>query len=134
MFYVLLILVNYQTWRLYKEERALEVMDPTLEGSYSSEEAIRVIKIGLLCTQATAALRPSMSRVVSMLTSEREHLSSPTGPAFIDLDSVAAPHHLQRPRVIGPTKTSSRTATSSTTPSDSHSGGVDPSSGTLEPR
>jgi hypothetical protein len=83
MFYVLF---NYQTWRLYNEERALEVMDPTLEGSYSSEEALRVIKIGLLCTQGAAALRPSMSRVVSMLTSEREHLSSPTRPVFIDLD------------------------------------------------
>jgi hypothetical protein len=77
MFHVLSILVNYQTWRLYNAERALEVMDPTLEGSYSWEEGIRVIKIGLLCTQAGAALRPSMSQVVSMLTSEQEHIPSP---------------------------------------------------------
>jgi len=111
------------TWRLYNEEKALEVMDPTLEGSCSSEEALRVIKIGLLCTQGGAALRPSMSRVVSMLTSEREHLSSPTRPVFID---VATPHPPQR--------LTSSTATSSTAYSDIHSAAADPSSGTLEPR
>ena len=75
----------YQTWRLYEAERALEVIDTTLQGSYSWEEAARVIKIGLLCTQAAAALRPSMFQVVWMLTGEQEHISSPTRHAFIDL-------------------------------------------------
>jgi hypothetical protein len=78
-----LILANYQTWKLYNEERALEVMDPTLEGRYSYGEGIRMIKIGLLCTQASASLRPSMSRVVSMLTCQAEHLPLPTMSAYI---------------------------------------------------
>jgi hypothetical protein len=69
-------------------------MDPTLESSYSLEEGIRVIKIGLLCIQAAAALRPSMSRVVSTLTSEREQLPSPKSPAFIDLDGAGATIHI----------------------------------------
>lgn len=85
-----LILANQQAWRMYKAERALEFMDPTLKGSYSWEEGIRVVKIGLSCTQAAAALRPSMSRVVCMLTSDGEHLLSPTKPAFIDVESVGA--------------------------------------------
>jgi len=122
------------TWRLYNEERALEVMDPTLEGSYSWEEGIRVIQIGLLCIQAEAVLRPSMSRVVSMLTSETEHLPSPTGPAFINLASVSVSDRVKRGRGIDPDKTSSSTATLSTTPSDIHSSAVDPSSIILEPR
>jgi hypothetical protein len=109
-------------------------MDPTLKGSYSWEEGIRVIKIGLLCTQAAAALRPSMLRVVSMLTSDTEHLASPTKPAFIDLDTAGAPHQLKRGRVTDPDNTSSSAATSSTTPSVIHSVAADPSSGTLEPR
>jgi hypothetical protein len=88
MFFVVL---GNQTWRLYKAERALEIMDSTLEGSYSWEEGIRVIKIGLLCTQAASLLRPSMSQVVSMLTSERENLPSPTKPAFVDLDGAGTP-------------------------------------------
>jgi len=110
------------TWRLYKAKRALEVMDPTLEGSYTWEEGIRVIKIGLLCTQAGAALRPSMSRVVSMLTSKRENLPSPTKPAFIDLDSVGTPDQIKR---IWPWEAAT---------SDNHSAAADPSSGILEPR
>eukprot|EP00253_Pinus_taeda_P036147 PITA_36147 len=113
-----------RTWKLYNAERALEVMDPTLEGSYSWEEGIMVIKIGLLCAQAAAALRPSMSRVVSMLTSEKEHLPSPTSPPFVDLHNlgVPAPHN-----ALGSTATSN-------TPPDIHSAAADPSSGILEPR
>eukprot|EP00253_Pinus_taeda_P025297 PITA_25297 len=102
------------TWRLYTTDRALEIMDPTLEGSYSSEEGIRVIKIGLLCTQAAAASRPSMFRVVAMLTSETEHLPSPTQPAFVDLDNAGGPHKLKLGKI-----------------SDL---AADPTSGTLEPR
>eukprot|EP00253_Pinus_taeda_P019505 PITA_19505 len=102
------------TWRLYTTDRALEIMDPALEGSYSSEKGIRVIKIGLLCTQAAAALRPSMFRVVAMLTSETEHVPSPTQPAFVDLDNAGGPHKLTRGKV--------------------HSVAADHTSGPLEPR
>jgi hypothetical protein len=112
MFFVVL---GKQTWRLYEAERALEIMDSTLGGSYSSEEGIRVIKIGLLCTQAASLLRPSMSQVLSMLTSEREDLPSPTKPPVVDLDGAGTPE------------------ASSTTPPDIHSAAVD-SSGILEPR
>eukprot|EP00253_Pinus_taeda_P015957 PITA_15957 len=112
-------------WRLYKAEKALEIMDPTLEGSYSWEEGIRVIKIGLLCTQAVPTLRPSMSRVVSMLTSEKENVASPTRPTLTDLDVVNLLEQVEPGRVIDPQKTSKATTSS---------GAVDPSSGSLEPR
>jgi len=59
-------------------------MNATLEGSYSREEGIRVIKIGLLCTQVGATLRPSMSQVVFALTGGEEHIPSPTRPTFIN--------------------------------------------------
>eukprot|EP00253_Pinus_taeda_P013826 PITA_13826 len=110
------------TWRLYKAERALEIIDRTLEGSYAREEGIRVIKIGLLCIQAAPTLRPSMSRVVSILTSERENLPSPTKPAYIDLDSVGTPDQI---KLIWPWEAAT---------SDTHSAAADPSSGILEPR
>jgi len=118
-------------------------MDPTLEGTYSCEEGIRVIKIGLLCTQAGAALRPSMSRVVSMLTSEREHIPSPTKPAFVDLDSeLGAPDQVEPARITprqDPDNTSSSTqsleaATYPRRPSTIHSAAANPSSSILEPR
>eukprot|EP00253_Pinus_taeda_P024938 PITA_24938 len=117
-----------RAWRLYNAERALEIMDSTFEGSYSCEEGIRVIKIGLLCTQAAPSLRPSMSRVVSMLTSEREYLPSPATPAFIDLDRVGAPLSFIDLDIVGAPashKTSGGTATSSSTYSDVDSSAVD---------
>jgi len=128
-----------RTWRLYKAERALEVIDPTLKDSYLWEEGIRAIKIGLLCIQAAAALRPSMSQVVSMLTSERENLPSPTKPPFVELDSVVGLHdQVKRPTINAtppqdPNKASSSAATSSTRPSDIQSGAPSPSSSYREP-
>eukprot|EP00253_Pinus_taeda_P011683 PITA_11683 len=110
-----------ETWKLYKADRGLEAMDATLEGSYSVEEAIKVIKIGLLCTQAAAALRPSMSRVVWMLTNEVEHdIPSPTKPVFIDLDCEGAHGEVKRPAPENPDETSR--------------GRTETSAGTLEPR
>lgn len=44
-----------------------ELVDSGLASNYNSEEAIRMIKIALLCTNPSPALRPNMSAVVSML-------------------------------------------------------------------
>jgi len=131
------------TWRLYNAERALEVMDPTLEGSYSWEEGLRVIKIGLLCTQAGATLRPSMSQVVLMLTGEQQHIPSPTRPAFVDEESVlAAPDQAERATVTpiqhhNNTSTNTHSlevATPCRTPSNIHSAGGNLSLSTMDPR
>eukprot|EP00253_Pinus_taeda_P015938 PITA_15938 len=100
-----------------KAERALEIMESTLEGTYSCEGGIRVIKIGLLCIQAAPILRSSMTQVVSMLTSERENLPSPTNPAFVDPDSDRTRAVQQHPLLR-----------------DVYSAAADPSSGILEAR
>jgi len=44
----------------------MELVDPKL-GSQFNDEAIRMIKVALLCTNSSPALRPTMSAVVSML-------------------------------------------------------------------
>ena len=108
---------------------------------YSWEEDARVIKIGLLCTQAAASLRPSMSQVVWMLTGEQEHISSPIRPTFTDPDNVGTPDQVQRCTV---SKTSSSNwssnkanssrmsldeVTASRTSFNIHSAAADPSSG-----
>lgn len=46
------------------------MVDKTLEGDYDVDEACKFFKIGLLCTQDMAKIRPSMSEVVKMLTGE----------------------------------------------------------------
>lgn len=94
---------------MYNKDRTLEVMDATLEGRYLWEEGIRVTKIGVLCTQVVASLRPSMFWVVLMLTNETKHLHSSTRPTSIDLDGLCAPDEVKCHRVINWEKTSSST-------------------------
>lgn len=45
----------------------LELADPDLGSNYSSEEAMRMLNVALLCTNPSPTLRPTMSSVVSML-------------------------------------------------------------------
>ncbi|KAJ7947201.1 putative Kinase [Quillaja saponaria] len=45
----------------------MELVDPKLESSFNKEEVVRMIKVALLCTNTSPALRPIMSSVVSML-------------------------------------------------------------------
>ncbi|KAL5577714.1 hypothetical protein UlMin_019413 [Ulmus minor] len=47
-------------WTLHENNRSLELVDPTLAG-FDEDEAIRMIKVVFLCTQASPKLRPSMS-------------------------------------------------------------------------
>ncbi|GMJ14637.1 hypothetical protein like AT1G11340 [Hibiscus trionum] len=70
-------------WELWKEGKAMEVVDSTLGDSCSSDEILKCIQIGLLCVQEHATHRPTMSTVVSMLSNEAT-LPSPEQPAFIE--------------------------------------------------
>ncbi|XP_040363265.1 probable leucine-rich repeat receptor-like serine/threonine-protein kinase At3g14840 isoform X2 [Rosa chinensis] len=55
-------------WALVLQQRGnlLKLVDPRLGSDFSKKEAIRTIKVALLCANPTAALRPTMSAVVSM--------------------------------------------------------------------
>jgi hypothetical protein len=44
----------------------MELVDPKLGSEFNKEEAIRMIKVALLCTNPSPALRPTMSAVVSV--------------------------------------------------------------------
>ncbi|XP_021666776.2 G-type lectin S-receptor-like serine/threonine-protein kinase At1g11410 isoform X2 [Hevea brasiliensis] len=70
-------------WKLWEEQRVLEMVDSSLEGSYPPQEALRCTQIGLLCVTENAVDRPTMSEVVVMLSSETAALPSPKQPAFI---------------------------------------------------
>lgn len=69
-------------WRLYKKGKSLEMMDPTLTISSPMEQIAMCIQIGLLCTQADPQLRPSMRRVVVMLSKRPAKLDEPTRPGY----------------------------------------------------
>jgi hypothetical protein len=45
-------------------------VDPTLDKNFPETEAVRFLKVGLLCVQETAKLRPRMVAVVEMLVND----------------------------------------------------------------
>ncbi|PWA66159.1 serine-threonine/tyrosine-protein kinase catalytic domain-containing protein [Artemisia annua] len=45
----------------------IDLVDPRLGSNFNKKEAVRMMKIALLCTNQSPALRPTMSEVVSML-------------------------------------------------------------------
>ncbi|GMH05201.1 hypothetical protein Nepgr_007041 [Nepenthes gracilis] len=53
--------------RLQQRENYSELVDRRLGGSFDVEEAERLVKVSLLCTNGSPSLRPPMSDVVSML-------------------------------------------------------------------
>jgi hypothetical protein len=53
-------------------------------------EASNVLQIGLLCTQASAALRPSMFEVVEMLNNEKCVIPSPKQPPFLNASVLSS--------------------------------------------
>ncbi|KAG6634341.1 hypothetical protein CIPAW_12G111900 [Carya illinoinensis] len=56
-------------WALVLKEKGnlLDLVDLRLGSNYRKEEAMRVINVALLCANVSAAVRPTMSSVVSML-------------------------------------------------------------------
>ncbi|KAL9332524.1 hypothetical protein ACSQ67_002134 [Phaseolus vulgaris] len=72
----------FNAWKLWNEGEALNLMDSNMNGSYSPNQVLRYIHIGLLCTQDQARNRPTMLEVVSFLSNEITHLPKPTQPGF----------------------------------------------------
>jgi hypothetical protein len=64
------MLLLLQTWELYERKELVQLVDISLNGGFDAEEACKILKIALLCTQDTPKLRPTMSSVVKMLTGE----------------------------------------------------------------
>ncbi|XP_024639729.1 probable LRR receptor-like serine/threonine-protein kinase At1g07650 isoform X2 [Medicago truncatula] len=69
-------------WAYVLQERGnlLELVDPDIGSEYSTEEAIVMLNVALLCTNASPTLRPTMCQAVSMLegwTNIQDLLSDP---------------------------------------------------------
>eukprot|EP00253_Pinus_taeda_P007849 PITA_07849 len=71
-------------WRSYQRGNVVRMIDPTIIETCDEAEVSRCIHIGLLCTQAEPSLRPLMSTVTLMLSSDSvTFLPDPTKPAFV---------------------------------------------------
>ncbi|KAF9597663.1 hypothetical protein IFM89_020543 [Coptis chinensis] len=69
-------------WKLWSEDRSMELVDESMDNSCLAQEILRYIHIGLLCVQKGADQRPTMSSVVLMLSSETVVLPKPLPPGF----------------------------------------------------
>ncbi|CAK9180288.1 unnamed protein product [Ilex paraguariensis] len=88
-------------YKLYKKGKSFEIMDPMLASSAIPDQVALCVKIGLLCTQSDPQLRPTMPRVVVMLSKKPSSLDEPTRPGCYG----SRPRRSRRP-----TTTSSSTA------------------------
>ncbi|KAK4430756.1 putative LRR receptor-like serine/threonine-protein kinase [Sesamum alatum] len=70
-------------YKLYKKQRSLEIIDPTLELSADGDQIAMCIHIGLLCVQSDPKSRPDMGRIVVMLSKKHSHIvEEPTRPGY----------------------------------------------------
>ncbi|KAG4975027.1 hypothetical protein AAZX31_11G214500 [Glycine max] len=79
-----------RAWKLYERGMQLELVDKDIDpNEYDAEEAKKIIEIALLCTQASAAARPTMSELIVLLKSKSlvEHLR-PTMPVFVETNMM----------------------------------------------
>ncbi|KAL2510259.1 Cysteine-rich receptor-like protein kinase 2 [Forsythia ovata] len=77
-----------QVWKHFQQITVDELFDPNLMlHNYRNidvkKEILRVVHVGLLCTQEIPSLRPSMSKAIEMLVTKEEQLPTPTNPPYI---------------------------------------------------
>jgi hypothetical protein len=71
-----------QAWRLWDENKVLNLMDPTLHVFCSADQFVKCVHIGLLCVQDDPNDRPTISNVVTLLDCEIGTLPTPKQPTF----------------------------------------------------
>ncbi|WJX43814.1 hypothetical protein P8452_30867 [Trifolium repens] len=77
-------------WRLWREEKLQDLMDPSLSDSYNVNQFIRCAQIALLCVQDEPDDRPHMSNVVTMLDNETTALLTPKQPTFFSRKEISS--------------------------------------------
>ncbi|PSS30370.1 Cysteine-rich receptor-like protein kinase [Actinidia chinensis var. chinensis] len=77
-----------RVWQLYKGNRLAEAVDPRMRDNFPETEASIVLQVGLLCTQASVALRPSMAEVVRMLINMDWEIPVPNQPPFLSSSTL----------------------------------------------
>ncbi|KAL3851255.1 hypothetical protein ACJIZ3_013137 [Penstemon smallii] len=71
-------------WKLWNEDNATDLIDKRISDPNFRTEIMRCMHIGLLCVQEVSKDRPTMSTVLSMLSSEIVDLQVPEHPGFTD--------------------------------------------------
>ncbi|XP_077244229.1 G-type lectin S-receptor-like serine/threonine-protein kinase At4g27290 isoform X4 [Tasmannia lanceolata] len=83
-------------WKIWKEDKGLDLVDPSLREACNANEVMKCIHVGLLCVQEDPRDRPTMSSVVLMLASEYTNLPIPKNPAFF-IRNISDPTSSEKP-------------------------------------
>ncbi|KAL5995181.1 hypothetical protein ACLOJK_025239 [Asimina triloba] len=70
-------------WILYKKNQSLEIMDPKLVSTAVTHQVRSCIQIGLLCTERDPRVRPTMQRVLVLLSKKPGTFEEPMRPGFL---------------------------------------------------
>ncbi|KAL0310694.1 UNVERIFIED_CONTAM: G-type lectin S-receptor-like serine/threonine-protein kinase [Sesamum angustifolium] len=73
-----------QAWKLWNEDNVADFIDKRISSPTFQAEIVRCLHIGLLCVQEFPINRPTISTVLSMLSSEIVDLQVPEHPGFTD--------------------------------------------------
>jgi serine/threonine protein kinase len=60
-------LVDWVARRLESRDKVMSLLDARIADGWAKEEAVRVLRVAVLCTSRTPPMRPSMRTVVQML-------------------------------------------------------------------
>ncbi|KAL5772112.1 hypothetical protein ACOSQ2_012036 [Xanthoceras sorbifolium] len=71
---------------LQQKGNLMEIVDPNLEDKFNKEEAEKMIRVALLCSNADPAVRPTMSEVFSMLEARATVQEVASDPSIYGLD------------------------------------------------
>ncbi|WVZ09125.1 hypothetical protein V8G54_013655 [Vigna mungo] len=112
------ILSLVQVWKNYKANNITASVDPVLQGKLTVEEASNTLQAGLLCTQSTVTLRPSMSEVVQMLTKKDYAIPSPKQQPFLNFSGLSQNDRTVSSIGLASARSSFHSTTSSLIPND----------------
>ncbi|KAL5572757.1 hypothetical protein UlMin_022354 [Ulmus minor] len=87
-------------WKHFQSNTMSEIIDKTIEDEEDIKEAERIVQIGLICTQASPSLRPTMTKVRQMLKQNDVELPKPSQPPFIDEHLELSSSHRRQPSCI----------------------------------
>ncbi|GAA0180855.1 transmembrane signal receptor [Lithospermum erythrorhizon] len=87
-------------WKLWKDGKPLDLVDPALADSFDKKEVTRCIHIGLLCVQEDLNERPTMASVVIMLNSSSMTLPVAHQPAFFVQGRMMPVSNLPDPVIV----------------------------------
>ncbi|XP_030493068.2 probable LRR receptor-like serine/threonine-protein kinase At1g56130 isoform X1 [Cannabis sativa] len=69
-------------WNMYEDNREIELIDSTLS-EFNKEEVRRIIQVAFLCTRTSPTARPSMSKVVALLSGDTDVNTEVSRPGYL---------------------------------------------------